>query len=257
MFCGCGYHQKSTLEACKIQGDIATLYDTVWSADFYMGKVRLLYISDISVRHFNEDGFLLSQVVYNYYGDITKKEEWTYKNRQLCGFKNFDGKGQLKSSTRYDNENGLVKKDLTEFFGTEEKQDPVQTFYYYTKDRLDSLISRQGGKNKRIVYEYLDRNNSYRETTTDYSGLTSSITVWIDGQANMYKQAAGLDTFYLQYDTIGNVSEFKTKQSTTLFKYKYDEHKNWVEQVHYQQLSENEDPVVKMVVKRGIVYREC
>lgn len=246
--------QRNTLEQSTIKGDVESITDTIWLADDSYGDIRNLFVDKIMEYYFNRDGFLVSQVSYNYYGDMNSKSTWEYENNNLLNFKNYNSDGELQFVTEYVTEQGKIREETTQFFDVEGNAEFENSFYYYTDNQLDSIISKKDNRKKSRYFSYLDKNGSYTEMVIGYSGKKTVSNNWLDDQKRILKREDSNDTLSYVYDKNGNMVKLVTTNYSNGFKYRYDETGNWIKQIQYEETKDGRH-VTKNVVKRHINYR--
>lgn len=253
--CSTSKEKESILEMCDVKGHVASFLDTVWVADVFQGKERLLSMEGTSERRFDEDGNLILQSDYDQQGHLIWKGSWRFFKGMMVDFKSYDQNGEIQSVTNYVNDKELLREEITQFFGKEATIENRRTVYSYTNGRLDSTVSTLGTQKRKSSFRYIDSNNSYEETITGYDGATSSVTVWMDSNKRLVRRADGGDTLKIDYDKMNNIVKSKSSEVTFTYEYVFDEYHNWIKQKQYRS-EENGNPVLAYIVTRRIVYRD-
>jgi len=248
-------NNKNGLEANNIKGDVISFTDSVWFVNEKFGEVHKEFLENYTKVEFNEDGNITNITEYDDDGSIKNKTVRIWNGKDLADENYYNSDGNLERKSSFSIGDGNIKSCITTFYNESNKVE--KSSYFYTNDKVDSIISLKDGKKMTLTNSFFEDENGkgYKQVVIDYSGEKDTSIFYFDSKGRITKMITGGDTYTYIYNDNGDLEKSTYSHFKNNYKYKYDSKGNWIERIEYEKWA-NQKPTIKSYTTRTIEYRK-
>lgn len=252
---------NNDLNQLNIKGNVDSVTDSLWYATEKFGEVCKESLCGYSITDFDKHGNIVSCTEFNADGDIENKQTYTYDECTLVEQCCYDGSGKLTEKHAYLSDKGKIIKETIKYHSSiyDYYFNSQEGCYYYTKDRLDSIVffTPELGRCAARLYFKDNSGYGYKNYAISAMGTMDSSTIYLDDGGRKIKVIEKSGIYTYSYNSNGDVEERHSPGRMRIrYKYKYDRKNNWVEQIAYVELLDkvSENNTLINVVNRHISY---
>ena len=243
--------EKSWLQDNKIKGNVTTVIDSIYIAEEKFGEPYKVGLGRVDKYVLNNDGNVVEHTVFDYKGEIESMTKQIWNGKELQERCDYKSDGKLAYSIKYTYMDGKVAEEF--ITALDSGQEQLVKYFYNADNRFDSVVSTINDVRTVAKFSWTDDKCCTR-TVINPDQTEEVETYYYDSDGNIVKTVTQRDTCTYTYLDNGLLDRLSSSNTVCSYKYKYDHEDNWIEQIQYCKLKDEEPSIT--LTSRTYTYKK-